>query len=110
MFPRDDAIMHYRHCYALYDSNTVSSNDMDMSSSAIYILTTKPTSAGEWTHLPTSARGGPPTLHPQEAGPRFNIKMPAYQYRKSHCGDTTAVGSSYLHNGVSYTGKMKSLY
>ena len=40
----------------------------------------------------------------------FNIKMPSYQYRKSHCGDKTVVSSSYLHNGVSYTGKMTSLY
>ena len=43
-------------------------------------------------------------------GPWFNIKMPSYQYRKSHCGDKTVVRSSYLHNGVSYTGKMASLY
>ena len=42
-------------------------------------------------------------------GPRFNIKMPRYQYRKSHCGDKTVVRSSYLHNGISYTGKI-SLY
>ena len=32
-------------------------------------------------------------------GPRSNIKM----YRKSHCRDKTAVRSSYLHNGISYT-------
>ena len=38
-------------------------------------------------------------------GPRFNIKMISYQYRKSHCGDKTVVRSSYLHNGISYTGK-----
>ena len=43
-------------------------------------------------------------------GPRFNIKMLSYQYRKSHCGDKTVVRSSYLHNGISYTGKMASLY
>ena len=36
--------------------------------------------------------------------------MPSYQYRKSHCGDKTVVRSSYLHNGISYTGKMTSLY
>ena len=30
--------------------------------------------------------------------------MLSYQYRKSHCGDKTAVRSSYLHNGISYTG------
>ena len=43
-------------------------------------------------------------------GPWFNIKMPSYQYRKSHCGDKTVVRSSYLHNGISCTGKMTSLY
>ena len=43
-------------------------------------------------------------------GPWFNIKMPSYQYRKSHCGDKTVVRSSYLHNGISYTGKTTSLY
>ena len=45
-----------------------------------------------------------------ETGPRFNIKMTSYQYRKSHCGDKTVVRSSYLHNGISYAGKMTSLY
>ena len=44
------------------------------------------------------------------SGPRFNIKMSSYQYRKSHCGDKTVVRSSYLHNGISYTGKTISLY
>ena len=44
------------------------------------------------------------------AGPWLNIKMSSYQYRKSHCGDKTVVRSSYLHNGISYTGKMTSLY
>ena len=43
-------------------------------------------------------------------GARFNIKMPSDQYRKSHCGDKTVVRSSYLHSGISYTGKMVSLY
>ena len=40
----------------------------------------------------------------------FNVKMLSYQYRKSHCGDNTVASSSYLHNGISYTGKMTSLY
>ena len=44
------------------------------------------------------------------SGPWFNIKISSYQYRKSHCGDKTVVRSSYLHNGISYTGKMSSLY
>ena len=43
-------------------------------------------------------------------GTRFNIKMTSYQYRKSHCGDKTILRPSYLHNGISYTGKMTSLY
>ena len=44
------------------------------------------------------------------SGPRFNIKMTSYQYRKSHCGDKTILRPSYLHNGISYTGKTTSLY
>ena len=48
--------------------------------------------------------------HPLWAGPWFNIKMSSYQYRKFHCGDKTVVRSSYLHNGISYTDKMTSLY
>ena len=43
-------------------------------------------------------------------GPWFNIKMSSYQYRKSRCGDKTVVRSTYLHNGISYTDKMSSLY
>ena len=43
-------------------------------------------------------------------GPQFNIKMTSCRYRKSHCGDKTVVRLSYLHNGISYTGKMTSLH
>ena len=43
-------------------------------------------------------------------GPRFNIKISSYQYRKSHCGGKTVVRSSYLHNRMSCTGKMASSY
>ena len=43
-------------------------------------------------------------------GPWFKIKMSSYQYRKSHCGDKMVIRSSYLHNGIFYTGKMTSLY
>ena len=46
----------------------------------------------------------------EHTGPRFNIKISSYQYRKSYCGDKTVVRSSYLHNGISYSGKMASLY
>ena len=41
-------------------------------------------------------------------GPWFNIKISSYQYRKFHCGDKTVERSSYLQNGISYTGKMIS--
>ena len=44
------------------------------------------------------------------SGPWFNIKMTSYQYRKIHCGDKTILRPSYLHNGISYTDKMTSLY
>ena len=44
------------------------------------------------------------------SGGWFNIKMSSYQYRKSHCRDKTILRPSYLHNGISYTGKMTSLY
>ena len=37
------------------------------------------------------------------------MKMASYQYMKSHCGDKTGVISYYLHNGISYTGKMTYL-
>ena len=43
-------------------------------------------------------------------GPWFNINVTSYQYRKSHCEDKTVVRSSYLHNGIFYTGKMSSVY
>ena len=36
--------------------------------------------------------------------------MSSYQYRKSHCGDKTILRPSYLHNGISYTGKTISSY
>ena len=51
-----------------------------------------------------------PYLAHHPSGPRFNIKMSSYQYGKSRCRDKTVVRSSYLHNGISYTGKMSFLY
>ena len=48
--------------------------------------------------------------HKCRPGPRFNLKISPYQYRKSHCGDKTVARSSYLHSGISYTGKTTSLY
>ena len=32
--------------------------------------------------------------------------MTSYQYRKSYCGDKTILRPSYLHDGISCTGKM----
>ena len=55
-------------------------------------------------------RIGKLSIWPHPPGPWFNIKMTSYQYRKSHCGDKTILRPSYLHNGISYTGKMTSLY
>ena len=46
----------------------------------------------------------------QVPGPQININMISYQYRKSHCGDKTILRPSYLHNGISYTGKTTDLY
>ena len=42
-----------------------------------------------------------------DTGLWFNIKVSSYQYRKSHCGDKTVIRSSYLHHGISYTGKIQ---
>ena len=66
-------------------------------------------------NLPTSCMKLGKWMHQNESsktwtGPRFNIKMASYQYRKSHCGDKTILRPSYLHNGISYTGKTTSLY
>ena len=44
------------------------------------------------------------------AGPWFNIKMSSYLYTNTHCGDEAVVGYCYLHNGISYTGMIASLY
>ena len=43
-------------------------------------------------------------------GPRINIKMSSYLYRKSHCEEKTILRLSNLHNGISYTVKTTSLY
>ena len=42
--------------------------------------------------------------------PWFNINISSYQQRKSHCGDKTVITLSYLHTGISFIGKMVSLY
>ena len=57
----------------------------------------------------THMAGCPQRDHPW-SGSWFNIKMISYQYRNSHCGDKTILRPSYLHNGISYTGKTTSLY
>ena len=47
---------------------------------------------------------------PSTPGPWFKLKMTSYQYRKSHCGDKTILRPSYLHNGISDTVKITSIY
>ena len=61
-------------------------------------------------HIDGTGNRNPLYYGRQGPAPRFNIKMTSYQCRKSHCGDKTVVRSSYLHNGISYTGKTTSLY
>ena len=46
----------------------------------------------------------------KSTGPWFNINMPSYQYRKSHCGDETILRPSYLHSGISCISKTTFLY
>ena len=43
-------------------------------------------------------------------GPRFNINISSYQYRKCHCGGKIILRQSYLHNVISYTGETVPLY
>ena len=50
------------------------------------------------------------TLMNKGPGSRFNKNILSYQYKKSHCGDKTILRPSFLHSGISYTGKMTSLY
>ena len=45
-----------------------------------------------------------------KTGGWFNIKMPSYQYRKSYCGDKTILRPSYIQNGLSYAGKITTLF
>ena len=64
-----------------------------------------------WKIIPySSPRGQWMNCGQMRSGSWFNIKMTSYQYRKSHSGDETILRPSYLHNGISYTGKMTSLY
>ena len=63
-----------------------------------------------WNHVAIWNQGSWASLGQKMARARFNRKMSSYRYRKSHCGDKMVVRSSYLHNGISYTGKMSPLY
>ena len=38
----------------------------------------------------------------------FSVKMSSFRYRKSHYGDKTFLRPSYLYNGISYPGKIRS--
>ena len=63
-----------------------------------------------WKHQVTNNYMKQSGLTSMPPGPQFIIKMSSYQYRKPHWGDKTVVRLSYLHNGISYTGKTTSLY
>ena len=98
----------------LYDITNI--NEMilrlfDLSSASRLCLTSQYNGAeinGSSLHQRGGIQG--PPLHKRLSGPWFNIKMPSYQFRKSHYGDKTVVRSSYLQNRISYTGKTASLY
>ena len=47
-----------------------------------------------------------PWLHWATGGWFDDIKMSSYQYTKYHCGEQMILRQSYLHSGISYTGKM----
>ena len=48
--------------------------------------------------------------HRNEIWGLIQYKIPSYQYRKSHCGDEAILRPFFLHNRVSYTGKIACLY
>ena len=83
------------------------SNDMDWSGAAFTLVQIQ--SHIKWFHGLSKVKMHT-VSHVERPGAWINIKMPSYQYRKSHCGDKTILRPSYLHNGISYTGKMTSLY
>ena len=60
-------------------------------------------------HCPSLPRQN---LEPMDQFASWNKPRTLIQYKDgiSHCGDKTVVRSSYLHIGISYTGKMSSLY
>ena len=76
-----------------------------MASAIISTSTVCSTAYSDWQHYHSTS-----SVWGESTGTRFNIKMSSYQYRKYHCGDKTVVRLSYFHNGISYTGKMTSLY
>ena len=86
--------------------NAYAWNFVDLSAVPIFIVENLTT----WTRGNTSGHLFCYEYHFYPSGPQFNMKMASYQYRKSHCGDKTILRPSYLHNGISYTGKKISLY
>ena len=48
--------------------------------------------------------------HQEELWTPIQYKMSSYQCRKSHCRNKMVVRSSYLNNGISYTGNTTSFY
>ena len=72
----------------------------------LYLMQPVPWLLITWQCKDPRLHGHTDLVLPKYSGVRFNIKMSSYQYRKSHGGDKTVVRPSYLHNGISYTGKM----
>ena len=60
-----------------------------------HIIVTFP--RGEWVNIPWNAGW-------------IIDRLVTYISKKFHCGDKTILRPSYLHNGISYTGKTTSLY
>ena len=61
------------------------------------------------TYLTPHPHPHPPHA-PTHSEPWFSMKILSFQYRKSHFGDKAILWPCYLHNGLSYTGKITSLY
>ena len=76
----------------------------------IIILLLIPGTFTDGENICTSSSSNQTKHWPSSPGPWFNIKTSSYQYRKFHSGDKTILRPSYLHNGISYTGKTTSLY
>ena len=89
---------HLRHSNPSSDSPAYRQDwNQDIIVSADILAPNKPkTPAGALLTEHDSARFYEAARHIEnQTGPRFNINMSSYQYRKHHCGDKTVIRSSY---------------